>query len=347
MPSDKDVVKMTILRLLNKTVVPLLQRKGMRRMVTYLGNLLKSRRNANEKTRAFWDKESGTWEIGRGLHWTELIAVHERLNTKISGDRYIDLYLYLQKFVKERGLNLPVESCLTLGCGAGDFERALSKYNFCLRHVACDISDEAIKKAKAKAEAEGWSHLFYEVTDINRISLPQNAYDVVFGIHSVHHFTELEHIFSETKKALKPGGFFVLYEFVGPTKFQWTDKQLNIINSILQFLPERYCVSRKDGSTIKKKHWRPTLGEMDKIDPSEAVRSEDILKVLPSSFEVLERKALGGTILHVLLDGIAGNFDYDNPKDMRLLKMLFEIEDTFMEIGEIQSDFALVIARKA
>jgi hypothetical protein len=111
-------------------------------------------------------------------------------------------------------------------------------------------------------------------------------------------------------------------------------------------LPDKYCVSRKNGVTIKKKHWRPTLNEMDIVDPSEAIRSGDILGVLPNYFDILEKKDLGGTILHLLLDGIAGNFDYDDPKDMKLLRMLFEIEDTFMDIGVIQSDFTLVVAKK-
>jgi O-antigen biosynthesis protein len=304
------------------------------------------REDPNCKTKAFWDKEAGTWEIGRGLHWTELIAVHERLNIRISGEQYVDLYLYLNRFMTRMGFELPVEHCLTLGCGAGDFERALSKHGFCRRHTGMDLSGEAIKKAKERAALEGLAQLDYQVTDINRISLPENSYDVVFGIHSVHHFSALEHIFSQTQKALKPGGFFVLYEFVGPNRFQWTDTQLNVINSILQFLPDRYCRSRKDGVTLKKRHWRPTLREMDQIDPSEAIRSEDILKVLPSYFEILERKDLGGTILHLLLDGIAGNFAYENPKDSKLLRLLFEIEDTLMELGEIPSDFVLVFSRK-
>ena len=301
--------------------------------------------NSNEKTKKFWDKESGTWEIGKGIHWTELVAVRERLHRKIAGDIGVDLFL--SDFLKARGFTIPAQRCLTLGCGAGEFERSLSKLNFCVRHDAYDISEGAIEKAKNKAKEEGLSHIFYAAQDINAISLAPEAYNVVFGISSVHHLASLEHVFSEARKALKPGGFFVLHEFVGPTKFQWTDMQLNIINGALQMLPDKYCLSRKDGVTIKKKHWRPTVEEMDSVDPSEAIRSAEILTVLPSYFEILEKKDLGGTVLHLLLDGIAGNFDYNNPADMRLLRMLFEIEDAFMEAGEIQSDFALIIARKA
>ncbi len=142
-----------------------------------------------------------------------------------------------------------------------------------LRHDAFDIADEAIKRAKEKAEKQGLTHIIYEVMDINNISLGPKTYDVIFGVSAVHHFKELEYIFSEVKKALKPGGFFFLNEYVGPSKFQWTDKQLNVINNLLQILPEKYRLRRKD-SIIKTNCRKPTISEMDIIDPSEAVRSK-------------------------------------------------------------------------
>jgi ubiquinone/menaquinone biosynthesis C-methylase UbiE len=307
-----------------------------------LGNFM----NTENRTKEHWGKEAGTWKIGRGIHWTEHIAVQHRINEKVSGDPHKDPYQFLISFLEENGMTLPLARCLTLGCGAGDLERGLAQYDFCSGHDAYDIADGAIKRAKDQAISNGLSHIRYETCDINSISLPSETYDVVFGIQSIHHLARLENVFSEVKKALKSGGFFVLNEFVGPTKFQWTDKQLNIVNSLLQILPEKYRVSKKNGMTVKTKFIRPTLAEMDSIDPSEAIRSAEILKLLPSYFEVFEKKDLGGTILHLLLQDIAGNFDYNNTGDMKLLEMLFEVEDVFMEIGEIESDFAVVIARK-
>ncbi|MBS1113102.1 MAG: bifunctional 3-demethylubiquinone-9 3-methyltransferase/2-octaprenyl-6-hydroxy phenol methylase, partial [Nitrospirae bacterium] len=108
-----------------------------------------------------------------------LYYIHERLNTKISGDRYIDLYLYVINFLRGKGYNLPLRQCLTLGCGAGDFERALSSHKFCEKHYAYDISEGAIEKAKKKAGEEALSHIFYEAVDVNKISLPRNTHDVV------------------------------------------------------------------------------------------------------------------------------------------------------------------------
>ncbi len=298
------------------------------------------------KTSEFWDKEAGTWELGRGIHWTEHLAIQERFNQKIGGHIHKDLFLYLADFLREKGLNLPVERALTLGCGAGEFERSLSKYNICLRHDGYDISTQSIDLAVEKAKAEGLTHLTYEVRDIDNISLLPTRYDVVFGIQSVHHFRELEHVFAEIRKALKPGGFFVLHEFIGPTRFQWSERQLELINGLLQLLPSKYRINRKDGVTLINKVWRPSIPEMESVDPSEAIRSGEIMDVLSNYFELIEIKELGGTVLLLLLEGIAGNFDYNKPEDMRFLKIFFEIEDLMMDIGEIPSDFAVIIARK-
>jgi SAM-dependent methyltransferase len=300
---------------------------------------------STKKTKEYWGKEAGTWEIGKGEHWTEHIAIQERINWKASGDYNKDPYQYFIDFLSRRGINLPLSRCLTLGCGAGDLERGLSKYNFCKRHDAYDIADKAIERARDLASKEGLTHIFYEVADINNVRLSPDTYDVILAVSSVHHFTAFEHIFSEIRKALKQSGFFFLNEFVGPAKFQWTDKQLNIVNSLLQILPVHYRKRKKDG-TIKSNYRRPTIEEMNNVDPSEAVRSQDILSVLAEYFEIVEKKDLGGTILHLLLQDIVANFDFSSAHDMKMFKMLFEIEDAFLETGEISSDFAVIIAMK-
>src|SRR3990172_12550119 len=96
-------------------------------------DVLRHQNDARNKTKQKWGKEAGTWEIGRGIHWTEHKAVQERINKKVSGDPKKDPYHYFIDFLNKNGIHLPLERCLTLGCGAGDLERGLSKYNFCSR----------------------------------------------------------------------------------------------------------------------------------------------------------------------------------------------------------------------
>ena len=88
-------------------------------------------------------------------------------------------------------------------------------------------------------------------------------------------------------------------------------------------------------------------GKLDsRIDPSEAVCSADILKLLPEYFDVLEINGYGGSLLHMLLEGIAGNFVEDNPRSMTYLQSFFDLEDRLIAAGRLQHDFANIIARK-
>ena len=200
-----------------------------------------------EKTSELWGQEAGTWKVGRGVHWTELAAVQERINRKVSGDPHVDPYMYFIRHIQNQGITLPVGRCLTLGCGAGELERGLAPLGFSRRHDAFDVAAGAIATAKRLAESEGLSGIHYDVQDANELVLEAGVYDVVFGVMSVHHFTRLEHVFAEVRKALKSGGHFLLNEFVGPTKFQWTDRQLEIINGLLAVLPPRYRATRDGG----------------------------------------------------------------------------------------------------
>jgi len=85
---------------------------------------------------------------------------------------------------------------------------------------------------------------------------------------------------------------------------------------------------------------------MNAADPSEAVCSADIVKLLPDHFDVLEISGYGGSLLHILLEGITGNFVEDNPRSMSYLQSFFDLEDRLIASGRLQHDFANIIARK-
>jgi SAM-dependent methyltransferase len=241
---------------------------------------------------------------------------------------------------------MPLPRALTLGCGHGELERGLAKYHFALEHDAVDLSEAAIADATRLSRAAGMENVHYKVANLNSIQLPENSYDVVFGISSVHHTAGLEHLFEQVAGALRPDGYFFLDEFIGPTQFQWTSAQLEAINNALAAMPPAYrrCVDQNKG--VKEPVERYTIEEMNRIDPTEAIRSAEIMPLLPQYFDVVEVRGYGGTLLHLLLDDIAGNFMETDPASMRYLESLFEMEDRMIESGRLPHDFAVIIARK-
>lgn len=299
-----------------------------------------------QRTKDHWGKEAGTWQVGRGIFWLEHEAVQRRINEKVSGDPGADPIQYLMRFMSEKGYTFPVERCLTLGCGAGNLERKISQYDFCLHHDAFDLAEGAIERARSEAERRDLHCVQYEVRNINEIHLQENRYDVVFGSAAVHHFEKLEHIFSEVNKALKPEGIFFLNEYIGPSRFQWTDRQLEVMNAVLRILPKKYKMDVTNPAVWKETCVRQPVEEVIAFDPTEAIRSAEIVSLMKRYFHVVEIKETGGAILHSLLTNIAGNFKIDDRSDMKLLRLLFDLEDVLMETGDLSSDFAVIIAMK-
>ena len=85
---------------------------------------------------------------------------------------------------------------------------------------------------------------------------------------------------------------------------------------------------------------------MNKNDPSEAIRSADIVSLLPQYFTIVEKKDYGGTILHMLLQYIISNFNPDNDKDNTILSLLILLEKILIREHVLNSDFAFIITKK-
>ena len=296
--------------------------------------------SAAAKASAFWGHERHPDEFR--YHWLNHPVTRAHLNWRISGDPNVGSVAYWQqKFFPERLGNV-----LSIGCGFGAFERRLIQMNWAARVLGVDVSIGAIDGARTAAQAEGLSdRLSYEVVDINNYQMPIAAYDAVFGISSVHHIVNLEESFQQCRHALKPGGLLFLDEYVGPSRFQYSDAVMDIMNGILTVLPPRFRRPFSTPELLREQAWRPTIDWFDENDPSESVRSADIVNTLKHYFDVIDFRPYGGAILHILLSGIAGNFLEDREEDVALLHLMALLEDLLEKYGVVESDFAAIVAR--
>ena len=279
-----------------------------------------------------------------GWYWTQHPMVRARINMLVSGRRDADAYGRLAEFLEERGHPRPLGRCISLGCGSGGLERDLARRGLVGEIDGYDLSAEAIAEARRLASEEGLGSIRYHVADLVDQDLPAGAFDAVFAHSSMHRVEALEGVFAAVRRALKPGGLFHLHEFVGPSRLQWADLQMRLINKFLDSLPERLL---QTPAGRKPHERRPTTEEMMAIDPTEAVRSAEIKEVLAEHFDIVEERPFGGTLLHMGLAGIAQNFDVGNPEDVALLERFFDLEDQVITNGMLGSDFAVLTATLA
>ena len=290
---------------------------------------------STERVQTVWQRTSSPTK-----NWNEIPAVKERWNRFISGNPQVGHMEYIaQKYFPEAS-DL---HALSLGCGTGGVELAWAKTGAFECIDAYDLSAPRINVAIKQAHAEGLEHVLnFQIGDVRTLTLPEAAYDVVILEHALHHFSPLAAILEKVDICLKPHGFLIVNEFVGPSRFQWTDRQLAAVNGVLALLPTRYR-TLPDGS-LKKPVYRPSLLRMLLVDPSEAVESARIMPSLRKLFSIIELKPWGGTLLSLLFSEIGQNFPQADAASDAILQWCFEAEDLLL--AETPSDFALVVCKK-
>jgi 2-polyprenyl-3-methyl-5-hydroxy-6-metoxy-1,4-benzoquinol methylase len=287
--------------------------------------------------------ESWSHTQSRMANWWDIPMVRRRWNELISGDPRVDHYEYVS-----RNYLAGVDGLrgLSLGCGTGERELRWAKLGHFELIDAVDLSETRIAYAREQAKDNGYSDILrYQVCDVAGMEAPAERYDVIIVEQSLHHFSPLREILERVDSMLADDGLFILDEYVGPTRFQWTARQLELANALLKILPVEYrrIVGTK---MIKRNVHRPGKLRMILSDPSEAVESGRIRPLLRELFAVVEEREYGGTLLQLLLADIAKNFVGDTQEDQRLLNLCFDVEDTFLKTGEIESNFCFFVCRK-
>lgn len=206
-----------------------------------------------------------------------------------------------------------------------------------VNHFSCyELSEMRINEGKRIAESKGLSEKitfhfgnFYDSQE-NR----NENFDMVFWDNSLHHMLDTKEAVRSSYEVLKPGGVFFCNDYVGATRFQWSDLEIAIANGVRATLPEEVF------HDFKKYISRPNLERLKEIDFSEAADSENIIPSIRTFFQNLQIINLGGTIYHLCLNDILKNI----PEDSELLYWLLQMDAAAAEHGFWQ--YAFILARK-
>jgi hypothetical protein len=82
------------------------------------------------------------------------------------------------------------------------------------------------------------------------------------------------------------------------------------------------------------------------LSPFESIRSAEIAPLFERHFETVAMRDLGGTLQHLLYNGIIHNFAVDDEEACRYLKAVAAIEDALIDARALPSDFKLLVGRR-
>jgi 2-polyprenyl-3-methyl-5-hydroxy-6-metoxy-1,4-benzoquinol methylase len=230
---------------------------------------------------------------------------------------------------------------LSIGCGGGTAEIKFSDYSCFEEILAIDLSEKIIQHARQKIEGKNLK-LKFECINFMSFEPGNEKFDVIHFNSSLHHFFNIGKTLSKVKSLLNENGIVILNEYVGPNRFQWSTQRLKYLNEVLKKHVPSSHKKRLNNFIEKSAIYRVGLFRSILSDPSEAVHSDEILKAVHSSFNVIEEKELGGNLLHPLLKDIAHHFIDENSTNSKLLNDLFLLENELMSI-ENKSDFVFGI----
>jgi len=297
-----------------------------------------SKKNKNKLVSDFWGNQFIKMRNDSG-YWQNNALVLDHTYHLMTGTSTHWLPWMLNEFFKELR---SFDRALSICCGDGPHELTMLQSGKVGFLHAFDISEGALRQAKARFEEAGIPEDRYklELLDVNQFKI-SGSYDLVVSAGAAHHIEALELVFSRIASLISPDGYFALLEYIGPNRFQWTDRQINLINDIIAALAKEYLFEKRKPTFVQ-----PSVESMLKLDPSEAVRSEDIIPLVDEYFSTVYRHDYNGTLMHQLypfLNHALAN--RSRPDFESILRLILTFEDFAIKTGSLDPDFTFIICQ--
>ncbi len=237
-------------------------------------------------------------------------------------------HMALDNYILDYALeNSNIIKIISLGCGTGDWELELVEKNPQKIHMnLVEINDDILKYAREYAKKHNLS-VKTIVQDVNKLNLEKEQYDFIVVRSSLHHFVELEHIFTEINMGLKSDGkFLVMGEVIGRNGQLLYDETRDIVEKIMTVLPEKFRFNHNTGKIDKK------FPQIDYAkDSFEAIRSEDIYRLILEYFDSIEYITFDAIISYLLDFRYGPNYDLDNNLDKSIIQFIVQMDMYYLQ----------------
>ncbi|MGQ0671628.1 MAG: class I SAM-dependent methyltransferase [Hyphomicrobium sp.] len=241
--------------------------------------------------------------------------------------------------------SLPFRRGISVACGKGLIELELVKSGLVQSFDCFDFAAERIAEGEKRARRAGLENrVRYSSADAFAAVEALGQYDLVYWRNAIHHMTDTKAALGWSARCLARGGVLYLDDYVGPSRFQYSDRLLADVNEVRAALPERLLARRapKRGYYPRKMP-RPVEADVIRVDPSEAADSANIMAGLLLHFPDADVVKVSGGLFQAGLHDIMGNFDATH--DRETLERLWAAERDFIANGHLH--WAVALARKS
>jgi SAM-dependent methyltransferase len=220
-----------------------------------------------------------------------------------------------------------------IACGNGWVERSLLDRGVAEEFDAFDPAEHYLREA----ESEKGARRIRYFRDSFETFEPEGEYDLVVNVAALHHAQHLYRHLSRLVRGLSADGVFVNWEYVGPSRNQYSDAHVALMEAVNADLAPRF----------QTRHGlRPGLLGTVRGDATEAVHSAEIVDAVDAYFEFLEFKPLGGGIAYQIMWNNVAELARDDAEARAALTALIRADDEQTQAGAVPNLFAYFVCRR-
>jgi len=165
---------------------------------------------------------------------------------KPTTQRQLNLWYYFL-FIKGHLQKTGAKNVIELGCGRGTISLYLAQY-LELNVTLMDNEEDAVAIAK-EAFAKHNIPATFHVDDALKTQLPNNSFDATVSIGLAEHLDNVDDLFAEQYRLLKPGGMMISLNI--PKKFS-----IQSLNTVHRFIKKLFGAYK---NSVRKDYYRNTL----------------------------------------------------------------------------------------
>lgn len=237
-----------------------------------------------------------------------------------------------------------VRRFVSLGSGNCDLEielarrlRALSQENFVMDCV--DVNEPMLERGRAAAAEAGFADRFTFVQADFNSWRATHEYDVAIANQSLHHVVNLEGLFDELKRSLRPTGTVVVSDMIGRNGHLRWPEALEIVHEFWRRLPPSYRFNRKLGI------YEELFGDWDcSVEGFEGVRAQDILPLMVDRFHFHTFLPFGNVIDPFVDRAFGDNFDASAAWDRRFIDEVHARDERELAAGRLKPTHMMAVA---
>jgi len=232
---------------------------------------------------------------------------------------------------------------LSLGCGAGGVELYYARESPAAEITGIDINPHIIELGNHQAQAESLNVRF-EQADLNTAVLPEAAFDIILCHASLHHLLEMDHVFAQMTRALRPGGHVAVTDVMARNGYRLWPETAKVANAIFRTLPKRFRLNHTGyrDARIDETLWAPDT----RAEGMECMHSEEIVPLLRQHFR--ELVFVGShAFARRFFDTMYGpNFDLGQPLDQALFDWIWQMDCHYLDTGVLRPETFFGVYRR-